>query len=51
MKTIQLPQCQHQPRLYDGPSREEVIALRHQYVNPGVITYYNDPLMIVEGNK
>jgi alanine-glyoxylate transaminase/(R)-3-amino-2-methylpropionate-pyruvate transaminase len=50
MKTIQLPQCQHQPRQYDGPSREEVIAMRHQYVNPGVITYYKDPLMIVEGN-
>ncbi len=50
MKTIQLPQCHHQPHEYDGPSREEVIAMRHQYVNPGVITYYKDPLMIVEGN-
>jgi alanine-glyoxylate transaminase/(R)-3-amino-2-methylpropionate-pyruvate transaminase len=50
MKTIQLPQCKHEPTKYDGPSRDEVIAMRHQYVNPGVITYYKDPLMIVEGN-
>jgi alanine-glyoxylate transaminase/(R)-3-amino-2-methylpropionate-pyruvate transaminase len=27
-----------------------VLAMRHQYVNPGVLTYYRDPLMIVEGN-
>ncbi|WP_146575222.1 aspartate aminotransferase family protein [Botrimarina hoheduenensis] len=45
----QLPPCDHTPTPYDGPSREEVIALRTQYVSPGVITYYKDPLMIVEG--
>jgi alanine-glyoxylate transaminase/(R)-3-amino-2-methylpropionate-pyruvate transaminase len=46
---LQLPICDHTPTPYDGPSREEVIALRTQYVSPGVITYYKDPLMIVEG--
>ena len=49
-RRISLPQCSHQPTPYDGPSRDEVLALRHQYVNPGVLTYYRDPLMVVEGN-
>ncbi len=47
--TPQLPIVDHKPAAYDGPSRDEVIALRHQYVSPGVLTYYRDPLMIVEG--
>ena len=45
-----LPIIDHTPTPYEGPSRDEVIALRHQYVSPGVLTYYRDPLMIVEGN-
>jgi alanine-glyoxylate transaminase / (R)-3-amino-2-methylpropionate-pyruvate transaminase len=47
---VSLPIIDHQPTPYQGPSREEVIALRRQYVSPGVITYYQDPLMIVEGH-
>lgn len=47
--THQLPIIDHTPAPYDGPSREEVLALRHQYVSPGVITYYQEPLMVVEG--
>lgn len=46
---VGLPKCDHTPDPYDGPSRSEVLAMRHQYVNPGVLTYYRDPLMIVEG--
>ncbi|MEO2047255.1 MAG: aspartate aminotransferase family protein [Pirellulales bacterium] len=45
-----LPIIDHAPALYDGPSRETVMALRHQYVSPGVLTYYREPLMIVEGH-
>jgi alanine-glyoxylate transaminase/(R)-3-amino-2-methylpropionate-pyruvate transaminase len=45
-----LPICNHEPAAYDGPSREEVLALRQQYVSPGVITYYKEPMMIVEGH-
>lgn len=45
----ELPICDHTPAPYDGPSRDEVIAIRSQYVSPGVITYYQEPLMIVEG--
>ncbi|MGB6041737.1 MAG: aspartate aminotransferase family protein [Pirellulales bacterium] len=47
---LSLPICDHKPEPYTGPSRDEVIALRHQYLSPGLITYYKDPLMIVEGH-
>ncbi|MEA3188284.1 MAG: hypothetical protein QOD99_2114 [Chthoniobacter sp.] len=49
MKTPQLPAFEHQPRPYDGPSAEEVLALRKQFLNPAIFTYYKKPLMIVEG--
>ena len=44
-----LPIINHKPTPYEGPSRDEVLALRHQYLSPGIITYYRDPLMVVEG--
>ncbi len=46
---LTMPPFEHTPRPYQGPSREEVLALRRQYVNPAVFTLYRDPLMIVEG--
>lgn len=48
-RTIPLPQFDHQTTPYDGPSRDEVIALRKQYLSPGLLTYYAEPMMIVEG--
>lgn len=44
-----MPAFSHTPRPYQGPSREEVLALRQRYVNPALFTLYRDPLMIVEG--
>src|ERR687897_440245 len=44
-----MPPFNYTPRPYLGPSREEVLALRRQYVNPTVFTLYREPLMIVEG--
>jgi alanine-glyoxylate transaminase/(R)-3-amino-2-methylpropionate-pyruvate transaminase len=49
MKTIPLPPCSHQPAPYTGPSAEQVLALRKQYLNPGILLYYKQPIMIVEG--
>lgn len=46
---VTMPAFEYAPRPYHGPSREEVLALRRQYVNPAVFTLYRDPLMIVEG--
>ena len=49
MKTISLPACNHQPKKYTGPSAAEVLALRRQYMNPGIFLYYKSPIMLVEG--
>jgi alanine-glyoxylate transaminase/(R)-3-amino-2-methylpropionate-pyruvate transaminase len=49
-RKISLPVCNHKPSAYSGPSKAEVIDLRQQYLSPGLIRYYKDPLMIVEGN-
>jgi len=45
-----LPPCSHTPAPYDGPPREEVLALRQQYLAPGLLTYYKEPLLIAEGH-
>jgi alanine-glyoxylate transaminase/(R)-3-amino-2-methylpropionate-pyruvate transaminase len=44
-----MPPTAHRPRPYTGPSREDVLAMRRQYMNPAVFTIYREPLMIVEG--
>ena len=50
MSAPQLPPYSHQPRPYTGPSREEVMALRKQHLSPVIFTYYQEPVMIVEGS-
>jgi alanine-glyoxylate transaminase/(R)-3-amino-2-methylpropionate-pyruvate transaminase len=45
-----LPTSDHTPAPYNGPSREEVLALRREYLSPGLVTYYRDPLLVVEGH-
>src|SRR5262245_49011924 len=48
-KRTSLPIAPHTPEPYAGPPKAEVLALRKQYLSPGLITYYQDPLLIVEG--
>lgn len=48
--TPTLPTSPHRPQPYDGPSREEILALRRQYLNPGMLAYYEEPLCVVEGH-
>ena len=45
-----MPPCAHVPRPYDGPSRDEVLALRRAHVNPALFMLYHEPLLIVEGH-
>ncbi|MFL5592979.1 MAG: aspartate aminotransferase family protein [Gemmatimonadaceae bacterium] len=47
---LRMPGCDHVPKAYSGPSRNEVIAMRRQYTNPAIFTLYGEPLMIVEGH-
>src|SRR6185295_15878455 len=49
MKTPTLPPCNHQPKPYTGPSAADVLALRKQFLNPGLFLYYQQPVMFVEG--
>src|SRR5919107_1534051 len=46
----QMPPTDHVPRPYTGPSRDEILAMRRQFVNPAVFTLYREPLLIVEGH-
>jgi alanine-glyoxylate transaminase/(R)-3-amino-2-methylpropionate-pyruvate transaminase len=45
-----LPPTNHQPQKYSGPSAEEVLAKRKQFMNPGIFLYYKKPIMVVEGS-
>lgn len=47
---VPLPVCDHKPAPYAGPSRDEILALRREYMNPGILLYYKDPVCIVEGH-
>ena len=49
MQTPTLPPFDHTPAPYTGPSAEEVLQLRQEFLNPGLFHYYKRPLMIVEG--
>ena len=45
-----LPASSHRPGPYAGPSRDEVLAMRREYLSPGLLTYYREPLLVVEGH-
>jgi alanine-glyoxylate transaminase / (R)-3-amino-2-methylpropionate-pyruvate transaminase len=49
MKAPDLPPYNYTPRLYTGPSAEEVLALRKEFLNPALSLFYRKPMMIVEG--
>jgi alanine-glyoxylate transaminase / (R)-3-amino-2-methylpropionate-pyruvate transaminase len=44
-----LPHFDYQPQPYAGPSADEVLRLRKQFLNPGIFLYYKNPIMLVEG--
>jgi alanine-glyoxylate transaminase/(R)-3-amino-2-methylpropionate-pyruvate transaminase len=49
MKLPELPRFDHKPKKYGGPSADEVLRLRKQFLNPGIFLYYKKPIMFVEG--
>lgn len=50
MNTIpHLPPFDYKPKPYTGPSYDQTLALRKQFLNPGLFLYYGKPLMLVEG--
>ena len=50
MTTPVLPPSSHQPKPYTGPSAEKVLALRKEFLSPGLFLYYKNPIMLVEGS-
>jgi alanine-glyoxylate transaminase / (R)-3-amino-2-methylpropionate-pyruvate transaminase len=49
MNPVSLPPTPHRPEPYTGPSAGQVLAMRRQYLSPGLFLYYQKPIMIVEG--
>ena len=49
MKTPELPPFDHVPQPYTGPTAEQVLALRKEFLNPAIFAYYKRPIMVVEG--
>ncbi len=49
MSSPVLPPFDFTPQPYHGPSADEVLALRKQFLNPAIFHYYKKPIMIVEG--
>jgi len=50
VRTPELPPYDHQPKPYAGPSFKEVMDLRGRYLTPALLTYYKNPIMIVQGS-
>lgn len=50
MNQPELPPFDFVPQPYVGPSFDEVLALRQKHLTPALITYYKEPIMIVEGS-
>jgi len=50
MDLPKLPSYDHHPKPYAGPTLEEVMQLRKRYLTPSLLTYYKNPIMIVEGS-
>jgi alanine-glyoxylate transaminase / (R)-3-amino-2-methylpropionate-pyruvate transaminase len=46
----ELPNCEFVPQPYTGPSKKEVQELRKEYLTPALVTYYRDPIMLVDGH-
>src|SRR5580704_14651700 len=49
MNTPILPPFDYQPKAYTGPSADEVLKLRREFLSPGLFLYYKKPMMLVEG--
>ena len=45
-----IPSCDYAPPPYDGPSRDEVLADRKQFLSPALFTLYKEPILIVDGH-
>ncbi|KAG4922226.1 hypothetical protein AAZX31_18G191700 [Glycine max] len=47
----ELPAFDYSPPAYSGPSRDEIIAKRREYLSPSIFHNYKSPLNVVEGKR
>jgi alanine-glyoxylate transaminase/(R)-3-amino-2-methylpropionate-pyruvate transaminase len=47
MNTPSLPSTPFAPQPYTGPTAAAVLAQRQQFLSPGLVLYYQKPLMVV----
>ncbi|XP_073143172.1 alanine--glyoxylate aminotransferase 2 homolog 3, mitochondrial-like [Henckelia pumila] len=45
----EMPPFDYTPLPYTGPSAEEILSKRHQYLSPAVFHFYKNPINLVEG--
>ncbi|GAB4819560.1 hypothetical protein N2152v2_006606 [Parachlorella kessleri] len=45
----ELPPFEFKPPAYTGPSKEEVLATRKQFLSPAIFHHFKKPVMIVDG--
>ncbi|MCO5549844.1 hypothetical protein L7F22_003318 [Adiantum nelumboides] len=45
----QMPHFDHTPLPYSGPSSQEILEKRKQFLNPAIFLYYKKPINFVEG--
>ena len=50
MNVPKLPPYDYQPKPYSGPTFEEVADMRKRFLSPALLTYYKNPIMLVEGS-
>ena len=50
LPSIPLPPCNVEPKPYHGPSYEDIMATRKSKLNPGLVTFYKNPLFVTQVN-
>ena len=47
---LQIPPHSHQPKPYTGPSYQEVLRKKQEFISKSQFTFYKDPVLINEGS-
>ncbi|MED6210003.1 hypothetical protein PIB30_059977 [Stylosanthes scabra] len=48
---LELPPFDYSPAPYSGPSGDEILAKRREFLNPSLLHLYKNPVNVVEGKK
>lgn len=48
---VDMPNCDHVPGKYEGLDKEKILDIRKSHLQPGILTFYKNPVLINEGHK